>query len=542
MAYDLIVIGGGIIGTGIAREAALRGLKVALFEKDDFGSGTTSRSTRIIHGGLRYLERLELDLVSEALHERKRLLANAPHLVKPLPFLFPVYRDRGHPLAVLWAGIGLYDLLNIRRGMPHHRMLTADQAIRVEPALHPRGLKAGFIYYDAQCQFPERVCVENVIDAAAHGARIENHCPVVGLIREDGRVTGVRVRRPLDDEDEHVAARLVINAGGPWLDEVQRLLEPEAPSMLRRTKGVHLVVPRFNHHALIMETQDAKRIFFAVPWGEYTLLGTTDTDYEGRNEEVASEAADVEYLLHELNAVLAVDLKESDILFTTAGLRPLRREVGKHAGDVSRKHDFLDHARDGVEGFLTVVGGKITTFRNIAHEAVDLAERKLGVRHVPSPTIHRPFPGAQAHDWDKFQAAFSAEARDAGIPAVVAAHWLSTYGTRSRRLLELCQMHVRLREAVSPGEPVLLAEVAFAVDEEFCGSLSDFMLRRSMLGLRAGQGRAAIERVLEELAARLGWEADRVREERDAYVAQLARMGTAGPRVPSEGIRGTTAA
>lgn len=532
MAYDLVVIGGGIIGTGIAREAALRGLKVALFEKHDFGSGTTSRSTRIIHGGLRYLEKLELDLVSEALHERKRLLANAPHLVKPLPFLFPVYKGRGHPLAVLWAGIGLYDVLNIRRGMPHHRMLTAEQALRIEPALDPKGLKAGFIYYDAQCQFPERICVENAIDAAAHGARIENHCEVVGLLREGSSVVGVRVRGTLERTEEEVPARLVINAGGPWLDEVQRLLEPKAPSMLRRTKGVHLVVPRFNHHALIMETQDAKRIFFAVPWGEYTLLGTTDTDYEGRNEDVASDESDVDYLLRELNVVLAVDLKKADILFTTAGLRPLRREVGKSAGDVSRKHDFLDHAKDGIEGFLTVVGGKITTFRNIAEETVDLAERKLTARHVPSPTVRRRLPGAQAHDWDAFREVFLQDALRVGIARPTIEHWLSTYGTRSRWLLELVQLHPQLGASVAPGEPVVRAEVALAVDEEFCSSLSDFMLRRSMLGLRAGQGVPAIETVLAELAERLGWDGDRVAAERVAYLSELEKMRGGRPAPP----------
>ena len=525
MKYDLVVIGGGIIGTGIARDAALRGLKVALFEKNDFGSGTTSTSTRIIHGGLRYLEKLDFDLVYEALHERRRLLENAPHLVEPLPFLFPVYKKHGHALPVLWAGIGLYDIMNLRRGMPHHRFLPASHAVRLEPSLRKEGLHAGFLYYDAQCEFPERLCIENVIDAAANGARIENHTRVVGFLQSGAEVHGVRVRHDHDAKEEEVEASVVVNASGPWLDEVQGLQNEEAPGRLRRTKGIHLVVPRFNQHALIMETRDAKRVFFAIPWGEYTLLGTTDTDYEGKNEDVAANDADVQYLLQELRSQLGVPLKESDILFTTAGLRPLRRQVGRATSDITRRHEFVDHERDeGLRGLVTVVGGKITTFRNIAEEAVGLVFHKLGRRSPPSPTRARPLPGGAAHDCAGFKKTFREEAAKARIANDLVERWLKLYGFRAKRVLQIIQADPAQGERFVPADPVVRAEVEMAVEEEFCGGLADFMLRRSMWGLRAGQGYRARDAVATALGELLDWDEDRRQREIDDYVAILVRM------------------
>lgn len=525
MKYDLAVIGGGIVGTGVARDAALRGLRVALFEREDFGSGTTGRSTRIIHGGLRYLERLELGLVHEALHERRRLLQNAPHLVAPLPFLFPVYRGKGHSLPLLWAGIGLYDLLNLRRGMPHHRMLPPGQALRLEPTLRPEGLQGGFLYHDAQCAFPERLCVENVIDAAAAGARIENHAPVVAIPVEGGDVQGVVVHDPESGKDETVEAEVVLNASGPWLDDVERLANPGAKPHLRRTKGVHLVVPRFTQHALIMETEDARRVFFAIPWGRYSLLGTTDTDYDGPNEVVAADEDDVVYLLRELGGVLNIELEERDILYTMAGLRPLRRQLGRSAGAVTRKHEILDHEEiEGIRGLVTIVGGKITTFRHIAEEAVDFVFHKLGRRIPPCPTGDRPLPGGNIHDWASFQAVFREEAAAAGVGPEAADHWLRIYGVRSRLLLELVGTDSSLSKPMEPGMPYTPAEIELSVTEEFCGGLTDFMLRRSMWGLEAGQGYTARRLVADEIGQRLGWDERRVTREVQEYEAVLRRM------------------
>lgn len=536
MAYDVVVIGGGILGTGVARDAALRGLKVALFEKHDFGSGTSSRSTRIIHGGLRYLEKLDFGLVYEALHERRRLLENAPHLVKPLPFLFPNYRGKGHPFTMLWAGIGLYDVMNIRRGMPHHKILLEVEALRMEPSLKREGLRGGFIYYDAQCEYPERICVENVVDAAAHGARIENHAEVADVLRNGNRIEGVRIRRS-DGSTDDVRAEVVVNAAGPWLDEVERLVTPKSEPKLRRTKGVHLVVPRFNHHALIMETEDAERIFFAVPWGDYTLLGTTDTDYYERNEDVSADDDDIEYLLREIQRILEVKLERKDILYTTAGLRPLRRQLGRSTADITRKHEIVDHAlEDGTQGLLTIVGGKITTFRQIAQDAVDGVFAKLGRRAPPSPTLDQPLPGGATDDWDAFQRVFREDAAAIGIPLPAIAHWLRIYGTRSQRLVQLIQADPALAEPIAEDPTYLRAEIQFAVEEEFCGGLEDFLLRRSMWGLQAGQGVDARAAILRNLAPLLGWDEDTIAREEQHFLETIGKMRGRGlePSPPIE--------
>ena len=524
MAYDLVVIGGGILGTGVARDAALRGLKVALFEKDDFGSGTSSRSTRIIHGGLRYLEKMDFGLVYEALHERRRLLENAPHLVKPLPFLFPNYRGKGHNFTLLWAGIGLYDLMNIRRGMPHHKILLEDEAIRLEPSLKKEGLRGGFIYYDAQCEYPERVCVENVVDAAAHGARIENHAEVVEVLRNGTRIEGVKIRRQ-DGTTDDVRALVTLNAAGPWLDEVERLAAPKSEPKLRRTKGVHLVVPRFNHHALIMETEDAERIFFAIPWGKYTLLGTTDTDYYERNEAAAADDDDIEYLLREIRRILDVDVQREHILFTTAGLRPLRRQLGRATADITRKHEIVDHAlEDGTQGLVTIVGGKITTYRQIAEDAVDAVFAKLGRRAPPSPTTNRPFPGGATKDWDAFQGVFRQDAANAGVPLQAIEQWLRIYGTRSQKLLELVRTDPDLARPIADDATYVRAEIQFAVEQEFCASLEDFLLRRSMWGLQEGQGVDARGAILTELAPLLGLDEAAIVRQEQLFLEAIARM------------------
>jgi glycerol-3-phosphate dehydrogenase len=530
LAYDLVIIGGGILGSGVARDAALRGLKVALFEKDDFGSGTSSRSTRIIHGGLRYLEKFDFGLVYEALHERRRLLANAPHLVKPLPFLFPNYRGKGHPFAMLWAGIGLYDAMNLRRGMPHHTILLEEEARKLEPSLRPEGLRGGFIYYDAQCDYPERLCVENVIDAAAHGARIENHASVIGILRQDNRVEGVRIRRD-DGTTDDVRATITINAAGPWLDEVEKFALPTTEPKLRRTKGVHLVVPRFNHHALIMETEDAERIFFAIPWGRHTLLGTTDTDYYERNEAVSADDDDIAYLIREIRRILDVKLEREDILYTTAGLRPLRRQLGRSTADITRKHEIFDHAREGgPEGYLTIVGGKITTFRQIAQDAVDAAEEKLGRPIRPSPTVDQPMPGGRTQDWEAFKTVFREDAAALRIPAPAVEHWLEIYGTNSRKLLELVQADPAMGEPISSSPAYLRAEVAYAVEEEFCGGLTDFLLRRSMWGFEAGQGIDALPAITGLLAPLLGWDERAIRDQIHGYLDTIKKMRG---RIPS---------
>src|SRR5690625_5228971 len=273
--YDVLIIGGGINGTAVARDAALRGMKTALVEKEDFGYGTTSRSTRLIHGGLRYLETFDFGLVREGLREREVLLRTAPHLVKPLPFLVPVYKGDNVGLFKLRAGMILYDLLSWDKSMPSYRFLSADEALQEEPHLKRENLSGAMIYYDGQVELPERVSVENVMQAAEAGADIANHAEVTEYIWEGNRVVGAHIRDTLTNETLDIRAKYVVNAGGPWIDEMNtRLLKQYKPQM-RLTKGIHLLVPRMVNHAIVLLAQSDGRLFFAVPYYDYTLIGTT---------------------------------------------------------------------------------------------------------------------------------------------------------------------------------------------------------------------------------------------------------------------------
>lgn len=525
MKVDLAIIGGGIIGAGVARDAALRGLKVALIEKEDWASGTTSRSTRLIHGGLRYLAHYDFALVKEALTERKRLLRLAPHLVRPLPFILPVYRGAGHPVPMLWSGLLLYDYLQPWRGVPHHRFVPPNVLLDLEPKLRKEGLRGGFLYYDAQCAFPERLCLENVLDAAENGALLLNHHRAVALEQKGAQVVGVRVRDELNGEETSVGAELVLNCGGPWLDDVERLADPKAQPRLRRTKGVHLVVPRFMENAVIFETADAHRVVFLIPWGEHTLIGTTDTDYDGSADDVRAEADDVEYLLQEVHQVLGHAPNRQDILFTTAGLRPLLRQLGRTTAQVSRRHLVVDHeAEDGRRGYATVIGGKITTYRQIAQDVVDFIETKIDRPTRACVTHRRALPGGRlGTSWDAFLESAHEQGSRLGFPQDVVEHLTRHYGVRALQLMQAAQGHPALTKRIQPNDPWVWAEVDFAVTQEGARTLTDVLLRRLSIGLSASQAKTAAPTVARVVGQRLGWDARRTKNEVNAYLATLER-------------------
>lgn len=523
--FDLVVVGGGIVGTGIARDAALRGLTVALFEKDDFGAGTTSRSTRLIHGGLRYLEHMDFGLVHEALRERRLLVKNAPHLVDPVPFLFPVYRSVGRPWLMLWAGMVLYDILSFRKHLPHHRMLGASHCLELENALRAEGLRGGFIYYDAQCRFPERLCVENLLDAHGEGAHVANHVRVVSLQTDGGRVRGVRVRDDHENEERTVTAKAVVNTTGPWVDEVLADLDVEGPNRLIRSKGVHLVTKRFTHHALIMESADAERVFFAIPWAGYTLLGTTDTPYDGDNDTVEADDEDVDYLIRETRRIMDIDLTRDDILFTTAGLRALPHREDEDVGSITRRHVFADHAAEGgPRGLFSVVGGKITTYRDIARDVVDQLGRAMDWTLDRSLTRRRPLPGA-SKDWPRMRAHLIQEGESLGLSETTAAHLADHYGIRAHRVLDRVRDDPELRAPLAPDRPEILAEVDVAVEEEWAQTVEDVLLRRVPAGLAEGVGLPALDAVVGRMAELLSWDEERIDAEKNAYRRRVDRMG-----------------
>jgi glycerol-3-phosphate dehydrogenase len=551
LSVDVIVIGGGIVGTGIARDAALRGLRVALVEKEDFGAGTTSRSTRLIHGGLRYLEQLDFGLVRQDLRERELLLRNAPHLVRPLPFLVPFYGRGAFDRLKLRAGLALYDLLSYDRSLPGHRMLSRTETLSAEPGLNPEGLQGATLYHDAQISAPERLCVENALDAAAHGALVFNHTEVVGAIREEPyirtgkhgetgkgivdrsasprlRLSGVRVRDRLTGAEADIRGKITVNAAGPWFDAVAGLLTGEASRRLRRTKGIHVAAPPSTRHAVVLFSEQDERLYFLIPWLGYTWVGTTDTDFTGDPSETRATAEEVAYLLR--GARRAVPDGDWDSLyFTQAGVRALAREEGKHPSAVSRKHLLLEGgAGAGAEGLLSVVGGKLTAFRGIAEEVADRICRRLG-RDLRGTTANRPLPGGRFESVERLQAECAARGAKCGLSAAQACHLVTIYGARALEVLDLAREASELASPLHPAYPDIRAQVHDAVQHEWCRTAADFLMRRSLLSFTPDQGRRALEPVIAEMAALCGWDAARCAEEREAYHRALELSAVPAP-------------
>jgi glycerol-3-phosphate dehydrogenase len=476
---DLLVIGGGIIGAGIARDAALRGLSVALVEQNDLGSGTSSRPTRLIHGGLRYLELFDFGLVRSDMRERETLLRIAPHLVFPLPFLMPLYRRSPFYRLKLQIGMFLYDLLSLDKSLPKRKRIGRAAALAAEPGLDPQGLGGAWRFYDAQVPFVERLVVENAIDAAAHGALILNHARATDYLREGTAVIGALVRDEIGRGDLEVRARFTVNATGPWLDRTLSALRPGARPLLRLTKGTHLVVPRATEHAHVLFAKRDGRLVFVLPWNGYTMIGTTDTDYQGDPAAAEATPEDVDYLRTEARRAFPA-VSFDHILFTWAGVRALAREEGVAEGEVSRKHELYDHGRDGIAGALSVVGGKITAYRAIAQEVADLVARRLGST-APCRTSELPLPGA--------------------------AHAAATTGDR------ICPHAATTRD-----------DILRAVRSEWALTLGDVLLRRTAIGLASCQGLDRLETIADLVSGALGWDAARRAAEIAAYQSEIAPM------------------
>jgi glycerol-3-phosphate dehydrogenase len=514
-AFDLIVVGGGIIGAGIARDAALRGLKTLLLEKEDFACGTTSRSSRLIHGGLRYLRRLEFRLVRQDMREREILLGIAPHLVHPLPFLIPVTRPLDRVAFAL--GMRLYDTLSFDKTLPSRHRLSRRETLELEPSLELERLVGSYLYYDCQVPFAERLCLENVLSAAEQGTLVMNHAEVIGLLRSGNTVCGVQVRDVLSGEVYEADARVVINAAGHWVDRVRDMLHSSARPMVRRTKGIHLLTSQISRNAVVRFAHADGRLFFIIPWRGYSLIGTTDTEYSGDLDAVYAGADDVAYLLAEVRrAFPAVNME--DILYTSAGLRSLADSGGGRASDVSRQHKLVDHERrDGVGGFVSVLGGKITGYRAIAQDTVDLVCRKLGVR-ARCRTAEGPLPGAPTVPRETVEHA----AQESGLRTETVAHLATLYGSRFSQVLNLACQDVRGGQPICPHCRDVLSQVRHSVEEESALTVSDFLLRRSLVGLGPCQGLDAVGTVAQEMGRLLGWNADEKRRQVEAYRASAA--------------------
>ncbi|PYO94534.1 MAG: glycerol-3-phosphate dehydrogenase [Gemmatimonadetes bacterium] len=522
---DVLIIGGGITGAGIARDAALRGYRTALIDKADFGAGTSSHSSRLIHGGIRYLEQYAFHLVFEASRERRVLLRIAPHLVRPLPFLFPVYRGARVPAWKLRAGMWLYDLLSAFRNVHWHRWLRAKNVRRVEPGLRDRGLVGAALYYDAQTD-DARLVIATVRSAVRAGALAANYVEMTALLKPDGRVRGAAVRDVLTGETANIRAHVVVNATGPWSDRVRRLDDPKAAPIMRPTKGAHVIVPRkrlANEHAVTLFSPVDGRVMFALPWGDLSYIGTTDTDADASPDGLRVTAADVTYLLRSANAAFPdAHLAQSDVLSAWAGLRPLLREDDRNPSQVTREHRVLESP----QGLISIVGGKLTTYRVMARDVVDRVAARLHEldgrpRAKRPPTDRQPLPGGEAAELD----VLVESARARGAAEATARHLVANYGSEAAAVLNLVDRERRLGESLMPGRPEIWAEVVYAVEREMAVRVQDVLIRRLHLFYEvADHGQSVVPRVTALMKQRLGWDDAREAEELRDYF-QLVERG-----------------
>ena len=533
---DVIVIGGGITGAGIVRDAARRGLNVALFEQNDIAYGTSSRSSKLIHGGLRYLEEYEFSLVFESVSERRVVLDLAPHLVNPQAFLFPVYQGSRKSLRMIDAGMWLYDGLALFRSPKRHRTLKPSEVAKEEPILKQEGLQGAPVYYDCSTD-DSRLTLETIIDAIQNGAVVVNWTRVDALTKDDqGRVSGVVVKNARDGSLREVKAHTVINATGPWTDEVLAMSGPRTGKLLRPTKGIHIVVEREKlpiEHAVVLFHPTDDRVLFALPWGERTYVGTTDTDYEGSPGDETATLQDVDYLIAAANHHFPNHhIKRDDVISTWAGLRPLiapEPEVGEISeSQVSREHQILI----GEDGLITIAGGKLTTYRKMAKECVDIAVNLLKLMGKLPEDIHSgqtfkfPLPGAvgwpEDDDHAKVAAALT-EACDCDLSEEVSRHLIDTYGMRGLELANLCAADPSLLEPIVPGRVEIMAQVDFGVREELAVSVSDIMVRRTQIFFRDyDQGLGAVEKVAMRMAHLIGWSDEEKEKSIDDYKAAVA--------------------
>jgi glycerol-3-phosphate dehydrogenase len=503
--FDLLVVGGGVTGCGIAHDAALRGLAVALVEKDDFASGTSSRSSRLIHGGVRYLENGHLHLVFESSAERRRLLKLAPHLVRPLEFTWPVYEGARIPRWKLSAGLSLYDALALFRNVGRHRRLSRDGVVEREPMLRTAGLRGGAMYYDAATN-DARLTLANAIAAAEAGAAVINHAMCDGWIVERGRVVGANVRDVLGEGRIEVRARVVVNATGPWSGRV------------RGSKGTHIAVPRDrvgNRHALTLMSPLDGRVLFTLPAGTNAVIGTTDTYTASSPDDVRASNDDVRYLLDAANAFFpAAQLSAGDVVAAWAGIRPLIPAGGDAPGAASREH-AISTAENGV---VSITGGKLTTYRVMAAQVVDVVMKQLP-RDARSHTADRALPGG---DFDSLDALIATAARTTN-DVELAAHLAGTFGSRWPDVWKDISAHGMSR--VVDGLPYTLGELRFSARREMARTLGDLLIRRTHVAFETrdhGVGVAAM--VADAVAPLLGWDFSLQRRAVAAYQKEVERL------------------
>jgi glycerol-3-phosphate dehydrogenase len=518
---DILVIGGGIVGAGSALDAVTRGLNVGIVEARDWGSGTSSRSSKLVHGGIRYLEQLNFRLVREALIERGLLLQRlAPHLVKPVRFLYPLSKPV-YERFYIGAGMALYDIFSWTGGrppgVPHHRHLSKTQVLRAIPSLSKDAVVGGLTYYDAQVD-DARYVSSLVRTASSYGAHAASRVRVEGFVKVGERVVGVKAHDYQTGEHFEIRAKQVVNATGVWTDDTQAMVGERGQFKVRASKGVHLVVPRDRIHSdmgMIFRTE--KSVLFVIPWGRHWLVGTTDTDWDLDKAHPAATAADIDYILEHVNKVMAVPLTRDDVEGVYAGLRPLLAGESDQTSKLSREH-IVAHT---VPGLVVVAGGKWTTYRVMAEDAIDEAVAALDGRIPESTTMEIPLLGAEGYHaaWNKR----GKIAKQLGVHKVRVEHLLNRYGTLTDEVLALIRERPELAEPLPGADDYIGAEVVYAASHESALHLEDVLARRTRISIEAwDRGESAAPVAAKLMAEVLGWSDAETEEEVGNYLKRVA--------------------
>ncbi len=527
--YDVLVIGGGITGAFIAWDASLRGLSVALVDKGDFGAATSAATSKLIHGGLRYLKTLEVGLVRESLQERRIMEIIAPHLVYPLPFVFPAYGwgKRGLPAAI--SAMVFYDTLSYDRKwindddkkIPGHEKYSAEDLLKMEPILDPEDLTGGVVYYDCQMYNSERLTLEPILAAVEYGASVANYVQAEDLIMAGDAVTGARVRDLQSGAQYDIRARVTVNAAGPWADLLLGKIRGRKHHGLIRSKGIHIITkPLHKDRAMILQTKSGRH-FFILPWREHSLIGTTDVVYKGDPDNFKVTRKDILDFLDEINATVpAARLREEDVLFQYGGLRPIvekETSVEVEVYDASRKYELYDHEKDeGIRGFVTAIGGKYTTSRNMARQLVDIICQKICFGPVACLTHTTPLYGGEIGRFASFLDR-ARKKRPAGLSDDILENLCRNYGSRYLDVIETAKK--KHLEKICEEFPDIMAQVVYAIHREMALCLSDVLFRRTGLCTLGNPGEKVIELVADEMGSELKWKRARKNEEIEKVLA-----------------------
>ena len=521
--FDVIVVGAGINGLGVARDAAERGLRVILLERDDLCSGVSAWSGRLVHGGLRYLEHRDFGLVRESLRERELLFRLAPHLVKPKRLLMPTYSHNRRPAWLIRLGMIAYDVLSFDKRTGRHEKLSSKATVARFPGISREGLQGAVVFTDGQVEYAERLCAEVAIVAAAAGAVIRTKAVVEEPLLRDGRVVGVRFRDSRTGEMHAVEAPLTLNFAGPWIDRVFRRGAPPQPRLNGGTKGSHLIVDPFPgapSDVVYYESRTDGRLVLVIPWMGRYLIGTTDKRFDDEPDDARCDADEMEYLLGEVNALVPdARLTPEDVLFTYSGVRPLPYAPDVEEWEVPRTHILHDHAADGLPGVVTAVGGKLTTYRQLAEDAVDDAFTRLGRPIPPCKTAGIPLPGAQG---DLTQIRAELEAR--GLSPLSAERLVALYGALATSVVDEAAGDPSLLSVLHEPTGALDVELVYAVRREFAVTLSDVLARRILLAFEPGHGLEVVDHSADVLGSELGWDSERQHAEISEYRQWVSRL------------------